>query len=620
MVRLADTSDFQSQQQETDISYRLPDFLIIASILALGALALFSVNRAGDFLYDDVYYADCARSLLANGFYGISGRPETTQPPGVSGILALLCLAGGCTHAVFLSAIAVLETLGFLACYELLRRQLPRAVAGGICLLLMSSSLHFSLATQWVSTCFPLLFTTMGALLAARKLDKANSSASRIAWGCLLSALVAAASMIGSMAIALLGSIVAWIAISIIRDRGLGFARLKRFAAVLLVGIVVNGLWMLRKPPDEWPVPGFPRPYFQQLSVKNGHYPELGNATPRDIAVRIGRKAYEQSVMMTEVLLRRWIDISWMSLLILGPALLLAVGWGYSVWKTGGGLEEWYFAGCEVILFLWPWKLDPRSFLPVAPLACLYVWRGVFGLSFLARNKARALGAIWLPVAAILTIANWRWMHGVGAFGPMRHVGVQSEMSLAAWTLSGILAGWLAWKGSAWVDFAASLADRFSRLMGATRISPKGITTLLGGAVVVSLIVIGVKEQVNILWSNSDSTSAKYVPPDVPAALWVREHTEPNAVVMARQVPTTFHYSGRNMVWFPPSSNAQILMDGIRKYKVNYVILIRRKHSYFLPPEEDCFAAVLKENASSFHLVVDTPEYRIYETQKRPGR
>src|SRR5260370_5579190 len=351
MVRLADTSDFQIQQQETDLSYRLPDFLIIASILALGALALFSVDRAGDLLYDDVYFADFGPSLLANGFYGISGRPETMQPPGLSGILALLCLAGGCTHSVFLSVIVVLELLGFLACYELLRRQLARAVAGGICLLLMSSSLYFSLATQWVSTCFPLLFTTMGALLAARKLDKANSSASRIAWGCLLSALVAAASMIGSMAIALLGSIVAWIAIRTIRARGLGFARLIKFAAVLLVGIVVNGLWMLRKPPDEWPVPGFPRPYFQQLSVKNGHYPELGNATPRDIAVRIGRKAYEQSVMVTEVLLRRWIDLSCVALLILGPALLLAVGWGCSVWRTGGGLAGAHFDAGEVLLF-----------------------------------------------------------------------------------------------------------------------------------------------------------------------------------------------------------------------------------------------------------------------------
>src|SRR5216683_327392 len=220
MAQSVDIGDFHAEPNDEDTSYRMADYFFIACILALGALAFFSRDRASNFLYDDVYYADCAWSLLEGGFYGIAGRPETTQPPGVSAILVLLCLAGGCTRTVFLGAIAVFEMLGFLACYELLRRYAPRAVAGGICLLLMSSSLYFSLATQWVSTCFPLLFTTIGALLAARKLDKANSPASRIAWGFLLSALVAAASMIGSMAIALLGSIVAWIAISIIRDRG----------------------------------------------------------------------------------------------------------------------------------------------------------------------------------------------------------------------------------------------------------------------------------------------------------------------------------------------------------------------------------------------------------------
>jgi hypothetical protein len=95
----------------------------------------------------------------------------------------------------------------------------------------------------------------------------------------------------------------------------------------------------------------------------------------------------------------------------------------------------------------------------------------------------------------------------------------------------------------------------------------------------------------------------------------LRAHAEPDAVVMARQVPTTYHYWKRKIVWFPPSSNPQILMEGIRKYKVNYVILVRRKLSYFLPPEEDCFAAVLAGREHEFRLVVETPSYRIYETE-----
>jgi hypothetical protein len=612
-----DKLGLQRQPEEKITLYRLVDFLIIACILILGALAFFSRDRASDFLYDDVYYADCAKSLLARGFYGILDRPETTQPPGVSAILALLCIAGGCTRAVFLSAMAVFETLGFLVCYELLRRLANRAVAGTICLLLMSSSLYFSLATQWVSTCFPFLFATTAALLVARKLENASHRGSQFAWGFVLAVLLAASLMFGSTAIALLGSIVAWITFSMFQDRPLGVMRLQKFLAVLLVAIAVEGIWMSRKPFGEWPrVPGFPGPYAQQLFLKDGRNPGLGRAALSDIPSRIGRKAFEQSLMLAEVVFRRWIDPAWASLLIMGPLLLILIGWSYSIWKTGGGLEEWYFAGAECILFLWPWRLDPRSFLPLAPLACLYAWRGMFGLVFLARYKARQLGAIWLPVAAVLGFASWRWMHGMSLSGPISHAGLQDESSFAVWTLSGILAAGMIWKGAAAMDSFARFGNGISHLTGKLQIRPKGVAQLFGGAVVGGLIFLGISEQLDLQRDNLDVRSAQHRPPaDVEAALWVREHTPPNAVVMARQVPATYHYSGREIVWFPPSSNAQILMEGIRKYKVNYVVLIRRKQSYFLPPEEECFAAVLAENANAFLPATETAGYRIYEVK-----
>jgi hypothetical protein len=615
-----DNLSLQRQPEQRDTSYRLADFLIIVCILILGALAFVSRDRASDFLYDDAYYVDCAKSLLARGFYGILDRPETTQPPGVSAALALLCLAGGCTRAAFLSAMAVFETLGFLACYELLRRLAHRAVAGCICLLLMSSSLYFSLATQWISTCFPFLFATMTALLVARKLEKAASRGSQFAWGFLLAVLLAASLMFGSTAIALLGSIVVWIAGSMLRDRPLAVIRLQKFLAVLLVAAAVEGIWMSRKPFDEWPrVPGFPGPYAQQLFLRNGHDPGLGRATLSDIPARIGQKAFEQSLMLAEDIFRRWIDPSWASLLLMGPLLLIFLGWFYSVWSTGGGIEEWYFAGAECILFLWPWRLDPRSFLPLAPLACLYAWRGMFGVVFFAKYKARPLGAIWLPIAAVLAYVSWRWMYGIPLSGPISHAGLQDECSLAVWTLSGILAAWMICKGATWMDSFARFGNWISHWIKPLPIRPKGMAQLLGGAVVAGLVFLGLAEQLDMRRGNLDLTAAQHRPPaDLEAALWVREHTDSDAVVMARQVPITYHYAGRMMVWFPPSSDAQILMEGIRKYKVNYVILIHRKQSYFLPPEEDCFAAVLAANPNTFRLVVESARYRIYKANVAP--
>jgi hypothetical protein len=611
----ASEADSQGPVAEADSSYQLTDFLFIAGILILGGLAFFSHDRASDFMFDDVYYADCAKSLLARGFYGILDRPETTQPPGLSAILALLCLVGGCTRAVFLSAIAVLETLGFLVSYAVIRRLAPRVVAGTICLLLMSSSLYFSLATRWVSTCFPLLFGTMSALLVVRKLDTATRLASKIAWGILLSALVAASLMIGSAALALLGGVMVWVAITMARDRPLGFARLKLFLPVLLVGGVVSGLWMSRKPPEEWPVPGFPRPYLQQLYLKNGHYPELGNATLVDIPVRIARKAYEESKMIADMLVRHWIDPSWASLLIAGPLVLILAGWCYSIGKTGGSLEDWYFAGGDFILLMWPWRLDERSFLPLAPLVCLYLWRGALGIRALAKNKPRLLGALWLPAAMILTSGSWLWMRGEGVASPTKHFGLQGAVSLAAWVLSGILAAYMIWKGSRWLEPVEGIGNSFPQWKSASNIRTRVTAQVLGGILVAGLIVMGVAEQLEMRLDNLDLASPMHrLTADVEAALWVRDHTPPNAVVMARLVPTTYHHSGREMVWFPPSSNAQILMEGIRKYKVNYVVLIHRRQSYFLPPEEDCFAGVLATNADSFRLVTETSSFRIYET------
>jgi hypothetical protein len=611
----AGQAGWQGQCAESDTSYRLIDFLFIACILILGALAFLSRDRANDFMFDDVYYADCAKSLLARGFYGILDRPETTQPPGVSAILALLCIAGGCTRAVFLSAIAALETLGFIASYAVLRRLAPRVVAGSICLLLMSSSLYFSLATRWVSTCFPLLFATMSALLMARKLDGATRLASRIAWGTLLSVLFVTSLMIGSAALALLGGVVVWIAITLLRDRALGVVRLKLYLPALLVGVVVASLWMTRKPPEEWPVPGFPRPYFQQLFLKNGHYPELGNATLGDIPIRIARKAYEESKMLTEVLVRHWIDPSWASLLIAGPLVLITVGWCFSIWKTGGTVEDWYFVGGDFILLMWPWRLDERSFLPLAPLTCLYLWRGLLGIRALAKNKPRLLGVLWLPAAMILTRGSWLWMRGEGAASPTKHFGVQGAVSLAAWVISGVLAAYMAGRSSRWAEPVAGFRNWFSRRTDALGTRARVVAQVLGGGLVAGLIVMGVAEQLQMRRDNLDLASPQHhLTRDVEAALWVRDHTPPNAVIMARLVPTTYHHTGREMVWFPPSSNVQILMDGIRKYKVNYVVLVHRRQSYFLPPEEDCFAAVLAAHANAFRLVSETSSFRIYET------
>lgn len=597
---------FLAQPEEALQPLRLADLIVFGLILAFGALPFFFYERAADFLRDDVFFADAARSLIQHGFYGINGHPEINQPPGLSAILAMLCLAGGCSHAVFLRAMVVFETLGFLVCYELLRRHAPRVVAAAICLLLMSSTTYFTVATQVVAAWSPYFFATMCALLVARRVETAASRRTRVAWAALLSALCAASLMIASAAIALLGAMVVRIGIAFFRDRRLAGARLRAFLAALLLGVAVQGLWMHRQgAPLEWPIPGYPRPYLSQLMVKDGNHPELGMATLRDIPVRVAGNALHHSAMLVQLLLvQRSGPVAWMSVAIMGPLLLMLLGWLSSIWRTGGGLHDWYFAGYELIYLLWPWSLEARFFLPVAPLACLYLWRGAQALGFVARSKARLVGAVWLPASVMLTIGAWFWTEGSG---------IERDVSFLTWLLSAIAAAWMAWAGSAWLTPASPFLQWCSRANRALRIGRMHLSQLLVGAGVISLIMTGLSEQLAVGRDNVDLHSAVNVgPPDARAGMWIRSHTDTNAVVMARHVPTAYHYSGRNVVWFPPTSNSQLLMEGVQRLRVDYVIVVHRYYSYYLPEDDDCFAPLLAAHPDSFRLAFQTPEYRIF--------
>src|SRR5262249_16635033 len=186
-----------------------------------------------------------------------------------------------------------------------------------------------------------------------------------------------------------------------------------------------------------------PQSYLAQLKVKNGNHPELGLATPRDVAVRVFENACANANLLSRMLLRRLPQLAWMSVFVAGPLLLVVFGWTRSVCQKGGGLQEWYFAGYQCIYILWPWNLETRFFFPIAPLACLYLWRGASALIVLARSKPRLLGAIWLPVAVCLTISAWLWMHGSGVANRFPNPGLGDEFSFIVWLLSAFLSAWM---------------------------------------------------------------------------------------------------------------------------------------------------------------------------------
>ena len=129
------------------------DFVFYLLVL-FGVSAVLLHQRTPDFMGEDVFYADAAQSFLRHGSYAVNGVNETTQPPGLSAILALLFAIFGQSYATAVCSMAVFETFGFLLFYEFLRRRVPWIIAAGICILLMSSPLYFAWASRMVYPCF----------------------------------------------------------------------------------------------------------------------------------------------------------------------------------------------------------------------------------------------------------------------------------------------------------------------------------------------------------------------------------------------------------------------------------------------------------------------------------
>lgn len=588
------------------------DAIVCTLLLVFGVLQIIFVERTPDFHGDDVFYFDAARSLIQHHFYGINGHPETNMPPGLSGLIALFCLARICSHVAILRVMAGLQTAGFLASYAFLRQVISRSAAAVICLVLISSPIYFSTSTETLVAYFPYFVATMFALLAARHMERFASGRAML-WAALLALLCIVSLMMASVAIALVGALLVRAAILRYKGRIRDLQASRSFVIAALVSMVVQGIWMHRKPaPLEWPIAGYPRPYLQQLLVKSGNDPELGMASFPDFVTRVAGNAGDRTALLGQLIAHHWIDPHWASVAVAGLFCLIVIGWLSSVRRTGGEVHDWYFAGHEFIYLLWPWGLEPRFLLPVAPLACLYVWQGARLVAGALRSRPRSLGATLLPLSIILAIGARGWLRQAES-GAVAQPAVQARLSLAIWVVSGVFAAWLVWRGTTLPD-AFAVRGRSLWSVGVTGRSP-AMTRVAAWGVVVLLVAIGLIEQASIARANIDPHSWRYRPrPDVEAGIWLRQHTDPHAVVMARQLPTTYHYSDRHEVWFPPSTNAPLLMDGVRRLKVDYVVVVHRQDSYYLPPDDSCFDELLRAYPSNFRLVYSTPEFRVFKT------
>jgi hypothetical protein len=128
------------------------------------------------------------------------------------------------------------------------------------------------------------------------------------------------------------------------------------------------------------------------------------------------------------------------------------------------------------------------------------------------------------------------------------------------------------------------------------------------------LVANGVSAQIAMGRKNLVSGAIKFEStPEIQAARWIKSHTDPNAIIAASLTPLIDHYSKRKVIWFPPISNPTVLMEGIRKHHIGYVVVIDRDQYYYLPPETTCFDLLNKAYPRAFRLAEAGDHVKIYE-------
>ena len=608
------TADHNSHDH--GVRFSVADAAVYLFVILMGAFQLAHYPHFPDF-FNDVTYPDLARSILQHGSYQMRLMPETTFPPGFPLILAAVGFFAGLGPAAMFSVVAVSTTLAILAVYEFLRRIEGRGIAAVSSLILASSPAMFSFNTAIVYPEMTYILVSFLALLLAIAIDRTSRRRYLIGLVTLLSFALASAVLIRSVGVALLAALFTWIAVSLVFVPDAGRRRLLRFIVPLAVGAVAQlswSMWAGHHKVLEWQLPGYPRSYISQVSVKDGNHPELGVAHLGDIPIRVARNEARRAAGLSQFLTLRYITAFWSSPAIICPLVLIAIGLVFSL-RAGGALHDWYYLWYEIIFMLWPWNYADRFLIPVVPLACLYLWRGIKVVASASAFHPKRAGAVFTGIGAVLCIASAAYAFGIAriAVNPERVRGDHLQEIAATLFWAAVAASGCAMLRIDSVRRVLRSPGGFARFGHAAAVRTVPATRLVAILAVAAVVVSGT---IQVLARGRDNLhpriAATYLPM-LRGAEWIRTNEPSGSVLMASEPEFVFHFAHDPVVWFPPISSASTLMDGIRAHHVDVVLVTHQPHSYWLPPEDVCFQALLQSYGRSFRLRDQGADYWVYD-------
>jgi hypothetical protein len=561
-----------------------------------------STYRSGTLLY-----VELAQSIVPRLQYRLAEKSETRFPPGFPLILAAFSLVTGFSFSPLVKLMIVFTGLGFIVSYEVLRTEMERLSAALVLLLILSSPLIFDFATRDVMPEAPYFLFSFLVLYASPQLELAKKRWTKAAISLLIGFALVTSLMIRSTGLALLAGLFLWLATSLITDRKTALARIRIFSPALILGVLAQILWEYRgylTRVYEWPLNGYPGSYLTEVFLQKGNYPELGNGSLNDIVSRLGHNLTGYALGLAAIVTRKiYIAPFWFSPAVVLPIAFIGLGVISRILQKRNGLAEWYFIAYMLMFLLWPWDYQIRFLFPVLPLAFLYVWCGVMELLRLWSEKPRILGVVIFPICVLLSVSS--------AIEASRTPGLQLKVMCIFWLTLALRAIFMSWNGF------SRLVDRRSKWQGLFRgktstdlFQPRSWPALL---VIFPVVAAGILIQVQEARGNLQGEYMTYGTTDAEAARYVDLHTAKSAIVMARHTDLIYYYTKRHVVWFPPISDAHVLMDGIRKHKVEFIIVVERDLSAWLPGEYECFQGLLTKYPDAFNLVYSGPKFKVFE-------
>jgi len=584
------------------------DAIVYLLILGFAALQFAFHIRGEEFIDGETRYVELAQTIVEHRPYSFNSLAETRFPPGLPLILAAISPITGFSFGGMVGAMSLFTALGFVVVYEVLRREEGRLAAAVICLVLISTPEVFYLATTNIPTELPFLLSSLLVLLISRRLETSKKTWERITLGFCASLMLVASLMLRTAAAALLAGLLLWLAVSLVTEKRTALSRLKIFLPILMTGVFVQAAWTIRGKMlrvAEWPLDGWPGSYFSELFLKQGNYPELGNASLGDFFSTLGRNLTDYAASFSAAISRKdYIVHLWSSPAVILPLLLIAVAIASKILQRKGGFLEWYFLSYSAMYLAWPWNYEFRFLFPITPLACLYCWCGV---KQLYRDVVRAPRRF-----AFASLPLWITLTFLSAAQGAKTGGLQPKLSLFFWLFLSVFATLSLIRGTSFHRHGSHLKEWLSKKTPLAKTFRIPSASAVAVMVSFPLIVMGLMMQIKIGRENLRFDRLKLA--DVRAARYVSLHTDKGAVIMARH-PDILHYnSKRRVVRFPPISTPLVLMDGIRRHQVEFIVVIDRQfEDYFLPPERVCFEALLKAYPQSFRLTHHESRVSLYE-------